>query len=294
MLIAPPIDILTGSTLVSTNAGTSGDPSAYDATHSYSIGDTSFVGEVIYISIADANVGNSPALLGLYWKRKATINSMAMFDGRVGSQTENPDTIDVTLRPGDVINLLSILNTQANSVTVIQTSPVDGIVYTETQSMLNIVGDWWEYLYTPIVAKKKLLFTGFLPYRDATVRVIIDYTGSTAKCGALIVAQSYEYGKTAYGSGDSIDDYSDVEFDEWGVKDITERDYADDAELNLDVMLNDTETFRDLLADRRAQPTLLVLDPSRPSAQYYGLVSFKRTFPFWDRDSFALTVKGLT
>lgn len=295
MRIGSPITVATGSTLTSTNVGTGADPAAYNAGTTYALADRSVVGEVIYESIQAGNLGNAPASSPLWWATVGAINSMAMFDRRVGSQTTNADTILVVITPGEIVNVLSLLKIGAASVTVTQTDPVEGVVYTETQSLIEPSGGgWYAYLYGGQRVKTDALFIGFKPYRNATITVLIDNTGGTAACGLLAVGPSVVPGAAKLGASDGLQDYSRVEEDEWGIRDIVERDYADDAELTVDVESWYSPTFRRLLASRRALPTLLTLADERPDAQYYGLISFRRVFSFNDIDTYSITLKGFT
>jgi hypothetical protein len=55
-------------------------------------------------------------------------------------------------------------------------------------------------------------------------------------------------GAALYGSTDSITDYSIVQTDSFGVRSIVQRDYADDAEFQVQVDTTYSPYFRDYLA----------------------------------------------
>jgi hypothetical protein len=297
MKLVAPITIATGSTLVSTNAGTTGDPAAWSNATTYAAGVQATQGETIYQSAQAANTNHDPATAGnvpTWWVVVGAVNKMAMFDTRVGSQTVNADTIGVAILPGAVVDTVSLRNVDCNLIAVIQNDPVDGQVFAQTQNMVEDVGDWWEYLYSPIVQKTDALFTGILPYRNSTITIVIDKTGATARCGLCVVGQSLDAGGASYGSSDGIQDYSLVQPNAWGIRDIVERDYSDEADINLMVRADLSPYFRRTLAARRARPTLLVLADHRPDAQYYGLISFRRTFSLPNHDAYTVNVKGYT
>jgi hypothetical protein len=295
MKLIIPIPIVTGGTLTSTTAGAGADPAAYAAGTTYPLAQQATSGDLIYQSAQAANTGHTPASnVPTWWVVVGSTNKTAMFDTRVGSQTTNPNTISVVVTPGEAVTTLSLRNLAANSITTTQTDPTDGAVYTEIRDLTEPVGDWWEYLYAPIVSAADALFTGFLPYRNATVTVLIDNTGADAKCGLFVIGQAIEPGGAQFGASDGIDDYSQVQPDAWGVRDIVQRDYTDEAEFNVQVPTAASPFFRRTLAERRAKPTLIVLADNRPDAQYYGLISFRRTFSFPEVDMYAVTVKGFT
>jgi hypothetical protein len=253
------------------------------------------VGETIYQSAVAGNLGNNPPTSPDKWGAVSSINKLKMFDRAVSTQTVNADTIDVTITPGQGVGLVSLLNMDAARVTVEQTDPVEGLVFTSGAiDLTEDVSSWSEYLYAPIVRRRSLLVPVLPTYRNATIRILIDNTGGTAKCGVCIVGPSVDPGAAEYGASDGIEDYSIVAPDRWGTRDIVERDYADDAEMTIWVPAARSEQFRRILAERRAKPTLFVLADHRPDAQYYGLPSFRRTFRVRNHDIFALTVKGFT
>jgi hypothetical protein len=295
--VIAPIAIVTGSTLTSTNVGTALDPAAWSDVTTYALADRCVIGEVVYQSEQAGNLNHTPATpanIPTWWVVVGAINKLAMFDRRVGSQTINANTISVVLTPGEVVDTISLLNLDAFAVTVTQTDPVAGVVCTKVIDLMEPVGDWWEYLYYPIKLATSALITGLLPYRNSTITVLIDNTGGNAACGLLAIGQAIDAGGSRYGATDGIDDYSIVAPDAFGYRDITERDYADDADLTVEVASDLSPSFRRILAARRAQPTIVILADNRPDAQYYGLISFRRTFWFLNFDVYAVTVKGFT
>lgn len=295
MRVITPITIATGGALTATNVGTSLDPAAYNAGTNYALDQQCVVGETIYQSAVAGNIGNDPPTSPDKWGAVSAINKLKMFDRAVSTQTVNPNTIDVTVTPGRAVGVVSLLNLDGAAVTVEQTDPVEGLVFTTGAiSLTEDVASWSEYLYTPVVRKRSLLVPVLPTYRNASIRVLIDNTGGDAKCGVCIVGESVNPGAAEYGASDGIDDYSIVAPDRYGIRDIVERDYADDAEMTIWVPAAQSERFRRILAERRAKPTLFVLADHRPDAQYYGLPSFRRTFRIRNHDIFALTVKGFT
>lgn len=295
MRVVTPLTIATGGILTSTNVGTSLDPAAYNGATNYALDERCVVGETIYQSVyVGVNTGHNPPDSPDYWLRVGPINKLAMFDRAVGSQTINADTIEVVITPGQVVGVVSLLNLDGASVSLTQNDPVDGEVFATTVNLTEPVSGWWDYLYSPVVRRTSALITGLMPYRNASITITIDNTGGDAKCGVCIVGPSVHPGDAEYGASDGIDDYSEVQPDTFGVRDIVERDYADDAEMTIWVPVADSPRFRRILAERRAKPTLFVLADHRPDAQYYGLPSFRRTFQMNAHDIYALTVKGFT
>jgi hypothetical protein len=307
MRVVTPLAITAGGTLTSTNVDTSADPAAYNAVTVYTLGQRSLGSDgMVYESIfATGHSGNDPTLAAssTYWGLRGVINKLAMFDARVGTQTTFANYIEVEVTLGDIADLLSLRNMDAFQVTVTGTDPVEGIVFgPETYLLQEDVGDWWEYLYSPIVQSPELLVLDLPPYASAVWKVKIDNTGGTAKCGLFVMGPALEAGDAEVGASDELDDFSSADPDQFGVRDIVERDYADDASFTVYVDADIAPLFRRTLAARRAQPTLFVLDDTRPDAQYYGLPSFEHVFLLGENDEtdepgldvFTVKVKGVT
>jgi hypothetical protein len=301
--VVQPVAITNGGTLISSTASSAGDPAAYAGGTTYAAAARVTYGDSIYESLQASNTGHQPDLTAsaTWWAFVQPINKMCMFDASVSTQTTNADSIVVVIKPGQTIDTLDLRNLDGSSVIVTQTDPTDGVVYTETQTLTVPIttpygsGAYWDYFFTSPRRKSYALFTGFLPYSQATITVTITKTGSTAKCGLLVCGNSFKVNAGMYGATDSITDFSIIQTDSFGVRDIVLRDYADDAEFQIQVETATSPYFRDFLASVRATPMLLLIsDSGRPDAAYYGLISFRRTFSFPTFDLFALQIKGYT
>lgn len=294
VLVVVPITIAEGGALTSTNVGTSLDPAAYNAGTTYALGAQVTSAGVIYQSVQAGNTGH-PVTDTAWWVRVGVINKLRMFDGKVGAQTENASSIVVEVTPGVVVGALSLRNMDALSVTVTQSTVAEGELYSRTVELDEAVVDWYEYWFSDIVRQTEAVFTGLVPFTDAAITVTIDNTGNTAKCGELLMGPVMEPGRAEFGLTDGIDDYSIITPDAFGVRDIVERDFADNMELTIWVESGRSPALRRLLAENRARPILVVSTDARPDAQVYGLAeSWRRVLSYPGWDIFNLTMKGLT
>jgi hypothetical protein len=295
VLIVVPIEIADPGVLTSTNVDGSADPAAYNPATTYGAGDRATVGNTIYQSAVAANTGNAPATSPTFWVVVGAINKLRMFDHKIGSQTEFADLIEVEITPGAVVRVLSLRNLDATSVTVTQTTVAEGVVFTQTLELDEPVADWLEYWFDEINRQTDAVVSGLLPFTDAVLTVTINNPGGIAKCGELLLGPAMEPGGAEFGLSDGIDDYSVIEPDAWGVRDIVERDFADNMDLTIVVRKERSPAFRRLLTQRRAKPILVVSTDARPDAQVYGLAeSWRRTLSYPNWDIFNLTMKGLT
>jgi hypothetical protein len=293
-MFVEPLVIASGGALTSTNVGTSLDPAAYDVAHTYASGDQATSGESIYQSLVGGNTGNAVTDT-TKWVRVGAINRMKMFDQKVGSQTLNADTIEVVVTPGQAIDVVALRNLDGFFATVEQSTVADGVIYSKTVDLDTPVLDWFDYWFSPITRTTEALFTGLLPYSDATTTVTVDNTGGTAKCGELLMGLALTPGNTESGVQDGIDDYSVIAPDQFGVRDIIERDYADNMSLTVWVDSLRSPVLKRFLTLNRAKPILVIASASRPDAQVYGLAeSWQRTLSYPGTDVYTITMRGLT
>jgi hypothetical protein len=294
VLVVVPIEITDPGALTSTNVDDSADPDPYDVGDTYAVEEQATAGDAVYQSVQAGNIGHA-VTDSSWWVRVGVINKLRMFDRKVGAQTENPDSIEVEITASAVVDVVSLRNVDALSVTVKQTTVPEGEIFSKTIELDEAVADWYEYWFNDINRQTDVVVAGLLPYTDAVLTVTIENTGNTAKCGELLVGPAMQPGTAELGLTDGIDDYSLIAPDTFGVRDIVERDYADNMELTIWVETARSPAFRRLLTENRARPILVVPTDARPDAQVYGLAeSWRRilSYPGWD--VFNLTMKGLT
>lgn len=296
-LFVEPITIATGGALTSTTAGTSGDPAAWGSGATFGDGDQATYGESIYQSLQAANTGKQPDLLvnADWWVRVGAINKMKMFDRKVGSQTENPNSIAVVITPAEFVGVIALRNVEGQSVTVMQETVGEGEVYTRTLSLVEPVDDWLVYFFGEIITQNEAIFTGLAQYTDAAYTITISNPGGVAKCGELIMGPALEPGRTLSGGSDGIDDYSVIAADEFGVRDIVEREYADNTDQSIMVEKARSPMLRRFLTRNRARAFLFIPSDARPDLQVYGFAeSWRRVMSYPAHDVYNITMRGLT
>jgi len=226
----------------------------------------------IYQSQAGSNTGNDPTTDdGTYWDEVSSTNAWKMFDAIVQDQTERSGGIEVTLTFTPVVNALAVINVDAASFTVVVDDATEGEVYNQTFSLISDSGiqDWYAYFFEPIVRISRYAITDLPPYAGSDITVTFTDTG-TAKCGALVIGQFAELGKSQHGAGISIIDYSVKTTDANGRVTITPGAYAN--RMDVDIILP-TSTFavvRNILTDIRTTPVVWIAQDDEPGAVVYG------------------------
>lgn len=215
----------------------------------------------VYQCLASVSGTTPPESDSTNWVELGPTNRWAMFDSKVSTPTTGSSTgLQLTLKPGrcNGLALLELSGITALSITC--TYPVTaqgskgdvtttvrdyafGIVLTTTTDTRGVAGtltgsvtllyevtlqnrnvsNWTQYFLEPFVIKTDV-FIGFPSRADMTIS--LDIPSGYPKVGALMIGNFIELGDAGYGVSSSIDDYSVVTTDEWGVSKLVERDYV--------------------------------------------------------------------
>ncbi|WP_338544893.1 hypothetical protein V6W80_17090 [Pseudomonas benzopyrenica] len=143
---------------------------------------------------------------------------------RIGTATTNAETIDVTLKPGQVVNSIALFGMEAATVQIIMTAPGGKEVYNETfRQQRRGVNNWYEYYFTPIDRAETMVRTNLPAYGQATVRVIVSNPGGQARVGLLVLGRLITIGESIYGTSVGIQSYSRTDIDDFGNETIIAR-----------------------------------------------------------------------
>jgi len=277
MKIVRPVVI--NDAMLSASSISEDDYDAWSVTTTYGTGDrVIFVAADMHMvleSAANANLAYSPAVaanIPTWWLLVGSTNRWRMFDSSPSNQASALSQIAVTVAPGERIDTVTLLNVSANSVTITQTDPVDGVVYNATTSLVATSGivDWYAYFFEPIVRINDFSIEGLFPYTNASVTITLDDAGETVLCGECVLGLSREIGGTQYGVQVGIQDYSVKAVDVWGNAEITERAYAKRADFAIWVEPELVDELQSLLAGYRATPALYIGDDGYKSTVVYG------------------------
>ncbi|OAI11790.1 hypothetical protein A1507_19885 [Methylomonas koyamae] len=298
MLIRP--FVVTDAALLSCNIPET-DYTAFNLATTYGLGDrVRVIGanvHRVYESLQAGNVGHDPAASPTWWLEVGPTNRWKLFDSSVTSQATNPDLIDVTLHPTGRIDSLALLNLAAQSVRVIMTDAVDGVVYDKTFSLVSDSGvhDWYAYFYEPIDRRSDLVIYDMPPYHAPTIQVIVSDPGFTVAVGAMVLGFKKIIGGTQYGVRVGIQDYSVKKRDDFGNYTVLERAFNKNATFTLFVDANFVDQLHALLASYRATPIVYAGTDIYSSTVIYGFYKdFSITIAYPTESICTLEIEGLT
>lgn len=242
-------------------------------------------------SLSGDNTGNNPMTTdnrvseSPSWLYLGAVNRWKMFDKFVNTQTENAESIDITVSTQQVSDSVVLMDVEAFEVQITVTHETEGLVYDETFPMADyLVDDYWEYFFEPYLDFRDLTVVdimadlGLPAYDVADIRVQIKEPGGTAKCGNAILGYSFDIGKTKYGPRVSIIDYSRKETDDFGRTFLKPGAFAKRAQIDLHVENAKVDWLQRRLADLRAQPLVWIGDPRDGGFSSLSIYGFYRDF----------------
>lgn len=195
------------------------------AAGTYTLGDRVVRSRHVWESLASGNTATpgSETVSPLKWLDLGPVNRWLMFDKKagtkwlIGKSTQHAESIDVTIRPGSVVNAVGMVGVRAVSVQVIVTDPADGVVYDRTVIMADVgVTSWYDYWFSPIGRRDNMVLFDLPAYGTADVQIIVTSPSDTAEVGTLVLGGAVEIGTAVYGTGLGIAGYTRTDIDEFG------------------------------------------------------------------------------
>lgn len=263
------------------------------AAGTYKTGDRVVKNNHLFESLADNNTTDPAADSATVpkWLDTGATNRWRMFDksagqvvtlgsgkvqrrvSKIGTFTTNPNTIDITIKPGTVVNGLALFGLVGYQVTVTMNDPVDGVVYgPETVSLVDpTAGDMWEWLFTDVGRVDSFCLTDLPAYGTATIRIVIEAgQGGTAQCDMAVVGKVVDLGEALMGINFGITDFSAKEVDTFGNEYVAEGGYRYKVTYPIAIYPDLITSFKRLLIEYRAKPAVWIGDEDREWSLIYG------------------------
>jgi hypothetical protein len=247
----------------------------------------------VYQSIAAGNVGKALTDTSA-WTPRGAITRWAMFDQYNNTQTSSPDEILVVLSPQAISQGLYLGNLFADEVRISVVDQVEGLVYSETKSLVesNSGSSFFNWAFRRIKRKDYFLTLKMPPYANALVTISLRKIGGTAKCGMCAIGPIDEFGPTLMGLSTEGKDYSSTTFNFDGTSSTIIRPYA--KRMTCDVMVDNDQIdyLQARLFEIRQKPIVWVGGPYGSTAVYGRYESFKNVIQYATRSLMNLTIGG--
>lgn len=278
--VVKPITI-TDAMLIATDV-TEADYPTWSGATTYALGDRVIDTTLhkVYESLQAGNLNHTPASSPTWWIEVGPTNRWKVFDTSNSTATEGDDnssveSISYTLRPGQTITGIGVLNiVNGMSVTIVMDDPTYGVVYNETFDLgaLPESPEWWPWFfgerstYVP-----QVVVTGLPIYPNADITITV--LGSAAQqlsVGAIVLGQvrTFSLG-IRYGARVGIQDYSRRETNDWGDVVLVQRAFAKRASFDMLVEADEVDELNNFLTSVRSTPCLWI-----GSTDYDALIIF--------------------
>lgn len=263
MRLIKPVEI-TPAKLVSSNVPET-DFAAWVSTTAYDIDTKVIWNHHIYQALAAVPAGVKPGEEVIdkdhpaKWLDLGSTNRWRMFDNKVESLTTNPGTIEVTIKPGAVVNSLALFNLKGKSVTVSMVDALEGEVYRKEISLVDAgVTNWYDWFFEPIGIRTDVVVLDMPAYGSANIVLTIDAGAEVAAVGHVVIGAVKQIGTALYGSSVGINDYSRKSTDDFGNTVVIQRSFSNRADFDIALDTSEVTRVRRLLADLRATPVVWI------------------------------------
>ncbi|QIL69559.1 carbohydrate-binding protein [Diaphorobacter sp. HDW4B] len=278
------------------------DYGEWNASASYGVSDRVIVAAThkVYQSTVASNVGNDPTAVVAEpkWLEVGATNRWKAFDKSVSSQTVFPSNIWYSLRPGQAITSLGVLNIKGGtSMRVRMIDPTYGTVHDKTYNLAStpVSTGWWEWVFGERRTPTQVLITDLPSY--PTAEIVIEIIGTTELAvGVILLGQMKQFTMGVLrGARVGIQDYSRKERNEFGDVLIVERAFAKRANFSMLMTSGEVDAFNDFLAEVRATPCLWIGSSKYESTTVYGFYkSFDIILNYTDYADSEIELEGLT
>ena len=171
-------------------------------------------------------------------------NQTYMFDDYLNQQTQNANSIEVTIEFNNC-DRLALFNIQATDIDIELTdNNTSSVVYSTNIDLEMSDGEYMQWVILPIYI-----------YADATLGINLNYSGGTAKCGKCGIGLSSDIGETLYSPDIKMLDYSKKDTNEFGNTYLKQGNWAKKNNIttkinysNIDAVYEDLANIRGSLA----------------------------------------------
>ena len=299
MRLIKPVEI-TPAKLVSSNVPET-DFAAWVSTTAYDIDTKVIWNHRIYQALAAVPAGVKPGEEMIdkdhpaKWLDLGSTNRWRMFDNKVESLTTNPGTIEVTIKPGAVVNSLALFNLKGKSVTVSMVDALEGEVYRKEISLVDAgVTNWYDWFFEPIGIRTDVVVLDMPAYGSANIVLTIDAGAEVAAVGHVVIGAVKQIGTALYGSSVGINDYSRKSTDDFGNTVVIQRSFSNRAEFDVSLDTSEVTRVLRLLADLRATPVVWIGEESYEATILFGFYKdFQIVFSGPTVSDCSITVEGV-
>lgn len=292
MRIVEPVDV-SETALVSSDVPVDDYPLWEAGT--YTLGQRVINGIQAWEALADTTT-QEPSASSFDWLRLGYVNRWRMFRDGLDSLSVQLDSISTIIAFPALVNTVAALGIDGAEVQLTVTDAVEGVVYDQTASLVDIgVADWWEYFFLPYDRKDTHLFTGVPPYLGSDYALTIRAASAqeVAAIGRVVAGTVRPLGVTNYGTSLSSIDYSTKDRDGFGNLTLVPRRTVKLIDYEASVSSQRVGFVQKQLSRLAATPTLFIGDELYDATIVYGVYrDFTEIISSPSISQLTLTVEG--
>ncbi len=234
-----------------------------------------------------------------YWSPYGAATRWRPFDQIVGSDASKTTSLYYEITPTAFCDGIALFGLVGGSVRIQIFNASSTEIHDETYPLVNKSGirNFQDFITWNPVYAQSFIETNLPIYAGYEVKITVAAgTGSTAAIGEIVIGRTVVLGTPRPGTTIGYEDFSSVEPNEFGERDIVERSYAPEAIYEFLIERGDEERVLQLLAARRAKPTIFFTDITHFGfgTAVYGLPSAPEiVLTGTSRSTCRLTVEGL-
>ncbi|MEO8120893.1 MAG: carbohydrate-binding protein [Rhodoferax sp.] len=216
---------------------------------------------LVYESALAGNIGNTPATNPTKWFKVGATNPWKCLDTKTSTQTVQAGGMSYRFRPGQVVNVLGVLNAFADSVRIRMIDPVQGTVYDKTTSLLGSIRrpSWHVWFFSRRMRKSQVLALDLPSYYGADILVDVTVASGDARLGVLMFGYQQALGEgVELGAGVGISDYSRQVTNTWGDTELEPLAWAKRASFAMKVKNTEIDELMQQLVELRSTACLWI------------------------------------
>lgn len=171
---------------------------SYEENETYGIDDIVRSNQYLYRSLIDNNIhAPSKGKTTLYWKCISLENRVKMFDFTKDNVTTNEDSIIVTLKLIDEIDVVALFGLSAKMVKIeLLDTGKNSVWESSKETSYRNVTDWVSWTSSDLEYDTSVIFNNLPVLMSEYVRITITNENNTAQCSFCVVGQSVDLGVT--------------------------------------------------------------------------------------------------
>lgn len=272
------------------------DAESYDTGEKVYIAETHTEWEALQDSLNGTD--DAPGVDEGEWLELGATNIWRLFDRGTGLKCSATSTISVTVRLGTRIDGIALFALNASEVQIVVDDDVDGVIYDETFDLVEEIPEpsWWYWLNTPVSKADKLLVRNVPGYTTADITITITTDGGgVAECGEIAFGVDYDIGIGLWGSSVGGEDFSKIEFDQFGFATFAQGGYNDWADFDGAIQTDRVAYLKRLLKSVRGVPAVFAGDDDGEyETLIYGIAGQPKIDIEANWSSFNIEIQGLT